>query len=184
MPVSSILSSVAFTVCIFFYLYIIGSFFRMSVYPLINRVIVYAVFQEYIINGHIDSIIVILATTSWFMVSFNSNAIRYYFSVAYGATGIILALISPDSIAFDIITLLSLPLIISVTLYYFGKGQKSVLNFNVKLTLRYISLAVIAISAIGIVLMALGFFCSECWFFWRRRARRTSCTDKPWHRTP
>jgi hypothetical protein len=46
MPVCSILSGVAFTACIFFYLYVIGSFFRIAIYPLINRVTVYTVFQE------------------------------------------------------------------------------------------------------------------------------------------
>src|ERR671919_606555 len=64
-----------------------------------------------------------------------------------------------------IITLLSIPLIIGVSLYYYyyyryhhykrqhqQQQQKNIiLNFNGKLTLRYISLAVIAFSAIGIV---------------------------------
>src|SRR5688572_12430833 len=117
MPVSSILSGVAFTVFIAFYLYVIGSFFRITVYPLIDRVTVYTVFEEYITNQYLDYIIIIIATASWFLFSINNRAIRYYFSIAYG-TGIILALISPDNIVFDIITLLSLPSIISVMLYY------------------------------------------------------------------
>ena len=158
MPVSSILSGVAFTIYISFYLYFVGSFFRITIYPLINRTIVYTVFEEHIINQHLDYIIIIIATASWFLLSVNNRAIRYYFSIAYGA-GITLALISPDAIVFDIITLLSLPLISSVMLYYYyRKGQKNVLNFNAKLTLRYISLAVIAISAIGIVLPVLDVF--------------------------
>jgi hypothetical protein len=159
MPVSSILSGVAFTIYISFYLYFVGSFFRITIYPLINRTIVYTVFEEHIINQHLDYIIIIIATASWFLLSVNNRAIRYYFSIAYGA-GITFALISPDAIVFDIITLLSLPLISSVMLYYYyyHKGQKNVLNFNAKLTLRYISLAVIAISAIGIVLPVLDVF--------------------------
>jgi hypothetical protein len=159
MPVSSILSGVAFTIYISFYLYFVGSFFKITIYPLINRTIVYTVFEEHIINQHLDYIIIIIATASWFLLSVNNRAIRYYFSIAYGA-GITLALISPDAIVFDIITLLSLPLISSFMLYYYyyRKGQKNVLNFNAKLTLRYISLAVIAISAIGIVLPVLDVF--------------------------
>ena len=158
MPVSSILSGVAFTIYISFYLYFVGSFFRITIYPLINRTIVYTVFEEHIINQHLDYIIITIATASWFLLSVNNRAIRYYFSIAYGA-GITFALISPDVIVFDIITLLSLPLISSVMLYYYyRKGQKNVLNFNAKLTLRYISLAVIAISAIGIVLPVLDVF--------------------------
>jgi heme/copper-type cytochrome/quinol oxidase subunit 2 len=151
MPISSILSSVAFTICLFFYLYVVGSFFRITVYPLINRVTFYTVFQHYVINGYLDNIVAIVATTSWFLLSVNNRAIRYYFSLAYGGAGVILAVISPDNIIFDIITLLSLPLIIGVTLYYYYRRQKNHLNFNPKLTLRYISLPVIAISAICIV---------------------------------
>jgi hypothetical protein len=159
MPVSSISSGVAFTACIFFYLYTIGSFFRIPIYPLIDRVTVYALFQEYIINQHLDYIIVILATASWFLLSIKNRPIRYYFSIAYAGTGITLALFSPDNIIFDIIALLSLPLIISVMLYYYHrKRQKNLLNFNAKLTWRYISLAVIAISAIGIVFPVLAVF--------------------------
>ncbi len=128
-------------------------FFRITVYPLINRVTLYTVFQQHIINEYLDNIIVIVATTSWLLLSVNNRVIRYYFSIAYGGVGIISAVISPDNnIIFDIITLLSLPLIISVTLYYYYyQRQKDNLNSDAKLTLRYISLAVIAISAIGIV---------------------------------
>jgi hypothetical protein len=158
MPIPSILSCVVFTICIFFYLYTIGSFFRVAVYPLIDRVTVYAVFHEYIVNEHFDYIIVILATASWFLLSVKNRAIRYYFSLAYGISGILLALISPDNIIFDILALLSLPLIITIILYHYRKRQKELLSFNAKLTWRYISLAVIAIGAIGIIFPVLAVF--------------------------
>src|ERR671936_2243783 len=89
MPISSILSGVAFTVCIFFYLYIIGSFFRIVVYPHIDRIVRPEHFQEYIINQQLDYIIVIVATALWFFFSINSKnkAVRYYFSIAYGGIG-------------------------------------------------------------------------------------------------
>jgi hypothetical protein len=165
MPISSILSGVAFTVCIFFYLFISGSFFRITVYPLIDRVTVYAVFQEYIINQHLDYLIIILATVSWFLLSVKNRAIRYYFSIAYGGIGIILALISSDNITYDIIALLSLPLIIGVMLYYYRKPEKNLLNFNAKLTLQYFSLAVIAVIAIGIIFPVLAVFLAPNFYF-------------------
>ena len=151
MPVPSVLSGVAFTVCIFFYLYTAGSFFGITVYPLIDRATVYTTFQDYVINQHLDYITVIVATASWFLLSIKNRVFRYYFSIGYGGIGIILALASPDNTVFDILALLSLPLIIAVTLYYYRKRQKDLLNFNAKLTWSYISLVVIAISAIGIV---------------------------------
>src|SRR5918996_1804721 len=160
MPISSIISSVSFVVCLFFYLYIIGSFFKITVYPLIDRVTVYTLFQEHVVNEYVDNIIAIVAATLWFLFSINNRAIRYSLSIAYGGTGTILAVISPDNIIFDILSLLSIPLMIGVSLYsyYYNrrhynqqKKKKIILNFNAKLTLRYISLAVIAIGAIGIV---------------------------------
>ena len=151
MPVSSILSSVAFTLCIFFYLYTAGSFFGITVYPLIDGATVYTDFEQYIINQHLDYIVVIVATASWFLLSIKKRAFGYCFSIAYGGIGIILAVISPNNIVLDMLALLSLPLIIAVALYYYRKRQKDALNFNTKLTWRYISLAVIAIGAIGII---------------------------------
>src|ERR671918_566571 len=176
MPVSSIISSVSFVVCLFFYLYIIGSFFRITVYPLIDRVTVNTLFQEHVINQYVDNIMVIVTATLWFLFSINNRAIRYSLSIAYGGIGTVLALISPDNIIFDIVTLLSIPLIIGVSLYYYyypryhrhynqqhqqhQQEQKKniLLNFNAKLTLRYISLAVIAFSTIGIVVQVSAVF--------------------------
>jgi hypothetical protein len=167
-PISSIISAVSFIVCLFFYLYIIGSFFKVTVYPLIDRVVVYLLFQDHVINEYVDNITAIVAAALWFLVSLNNRTIRYSLSLAYGGIGTILAVISPDNtIIFDIIALLSMPLIIGISLYYYyyyyhhhphphyeeqqKTKKKNILNFNAKLTLRYISLAVIAMSAIGIV---------------------------------
>src|SRR5215213_8731408 len=162
LPLPSIVSSVSFAVSLFFYLYVFGSFFRIAIYPLIDRVTFYLFFQEHVINEYFDNIIAIVATTLWFFFSLKNQPIRYYFSIVYGGTGTILAIISPDNIVFDVFTLLSLPLIIGVALYhyyyYYHKQQKNILNFNSKLTLRYISLAVIAINTIGIVVSILAFF--------------------------
>jgi hypothetical protein len=159
MSISIILSCVALTLCIFFYLYVVGSFLEIAIYPLINRVTFYAVFQEHVISEYFDNLIVIAAATSWFLLSINNNAIRYSVSIAYGANGIILAAISPDSMIFGILTLLSLPLIISAVLYHYKQQQKkNILNFNAHLTFRYISIVVIVISTLGIVFPALSIF--------------------------
>jgi hypothetical protein len=177
MPISSILSSVSFVVCLFFYLYVIGSFFKVPVYPLIDRATVNTFFQQHVLNEYVDNIVTIVAATLWFLFSINNRAIRYSLSIAYGGIGTILALISPDNIIFDIITMLSIPLIIGVSLYYYyyypryhrhynhqhqqnQEQQKKniLLNLNGKLTLRYISLAVIAVSTIGIVVQVSAVF--------------------------
>lgn len=154
MPSSEILSSAAFTTCVFFYLYVLGSFFRITVHPLVHRVTFAESFQNFFINGYFDNIIVILATTFWLLISIKNKTIRYYFSVSYGSFGIIAAFFHTENIVFDIVTLLSLPLIIYVVLYY-HKRHKGILNFNAKLALSYASLVVIAYSAINITLLLL-----------------------------
>ncbi len=159
MPVYRILSSIAFTICLLFYLYIIGSFFAISVYPLINRVTFSAIFEDSLVNAYVDSIVAIVAATSWLLLSVRNQISLRYFSLAYGSIGILLALVMPDSIIFDVIVLLSLPLIAGTALY-FHRSHKSLLNSDAKLTLRYISVAVIASCAISIVFLVSSFFLS------------------------
>lgn len=157
MPISEILSAVAFTTCVFFYLYIIGSFFRVTVYPLVHRVTLHEGFQNYLINGYLDHIVVILAAAFWLLISVKSRTVRYYSSVSYGSFGIIVAFINPENIIFDLVGLLSLPLIICIALYY-HRRHKGFLHFNAKLALVYASLVVIAFSAISILLLLLTIF--------------------------
>src|SRR5918998_6220353 len=98
MPIFSILSSIAFTICLFFYVYIVGSFFRISIYPLINRVTFYGVFEEYVVNENLDCVIAIVAASIWFFLSINHRTIRYFFSLSYGTIGVLLAVFSPSNI--------------------------------------------------------------------------------------
>ena len=119
MPISAILSGVAFVIYLFFYLYVVGSFFKITIYPLINRGTSEPVFKEHVINEYLDNVVVIAAATSWFLLSIKNRAIRYTLSTAYGTGGIILAVFSPDNVIFDIFTLLSFALIISVALYHY-----------------------------------------------------------------
>jgi hypothetical protein len=154
LPLSLILSSAFFVTCLLFYLYIIGAFFKVSIYPLINRVTFNAFFEKYIVNEYVDNAILIVATTSWLLLSVRDRTFRYFISLAYGIGGIVLAVIGQDNIIFDIFTLLSFPLIIFVVvlshLSQKKKKKKHLLNFSTNLTLRYVSLVVIGVSAIGI----------------------------------
>ena len=72
MPIYSILSSVSFVACLFFYLFIIGSFFNNTIYPLIDRATFFVSFQEHIVNEYVDNIIAIVAATLWFLFSLNN----------------------------------------------------------------------------------------------------------------
>lgn len=153
LPPSLILSSAFFVTCLLFYLYIIGSFFKLSIYPLIDRVTFNAFFEKYIVNEYVDNVILIVATTSWLLLSVRDRAFRYFISLAYGISGTVLAVIRPDDIIFDLFVLISFPLIIFVVVVLSSlnkKKKKHLLNFSTNLTLRYVCLVVIGVSAIGI----------------------------------
>jgi hypothetical protein len=159
MATPSILSSVAFVTCLFFYLYVLGSFLEIPFYPLQDRVTFYGVFQEHVISKYLDKVVIVAGAAVWFLVSIKKRTIGYSLSIVYGASGIILGAINPDGLFFDIHILLSLPFIISVVLYHYKHQQKrNVLNFSANLTLSYISIGIIAISAISIVLSVLSIF--------------------------
>jgi hypothetical protein len=159
MSLSSILSGVSFSVCLFFYLYTASSFLNILVYPLIDRVTFYLHFQKDIVNEHVDNIIVIAAASSWFLFSLKKGGVRYSFAIIYGVAAIILAVTGLDNTIFHVITLLSLPLIIGISLYYYHhRRYENLLNFDANLTLRYISLAVIAIGVTWTVVSILAFF--------------------------
>lgn len=158
MPMSLILSSLSFAVYIFFYAYVVGSFFEITIYPLTNRVTSEVIFEEHVISGYFDTLIVITTATLWLFLSITNKASRYSLSLAYGGSGFILAVISPDTLLFHIIALLSLPLIASALLYHYKqRPKKNILNYNANLTLGYISIAAIIISATGIILSSLSF---------------------------
>ncbi|MDQ3903237.1 MAG: hypothetical protein M3247_06330 [Thermoproteota archaeon] len=157
MPLCTVLSGITFVLYLFFYTYSTGSFFRITVYPFVNRVTFYSLFQEHIVNGYLDNIVVIIVTSLWFLFSIRNRRIRYYFSAIYGSTGLV-AILSANDRILGIIALLSLPLVISVLLYY--RQQKKALNFDSKLILRYISVGAIAASAISIAFLVSSFFLS------------------------
>ena len=156
MALSTISSTIVLVICLFFYLYVIGSFFNITIYPLLNRVTSHVAFQEYVISENLDNIVVIVTTISWFLLSIKNRAIRYSLPAAYGVSTMIFAIIIRHSIIFDILVMLSLPLIIGLALYHYKQRRKErILNSSVKLALRYISLVIMAINIITIAVSIL-----------------------------
>jgi len=153
MPASIILSALAFTIFILFYLYALGSFYGIHIFPFINRVTSIEAFEAHILNEYLDNVVVIVTTIAFFWFSVNNKILRNSICIAYGIACSISAIIGAYSAIFSITSLLSLPIIIGITLYHHKQQKKNivVLNFNANLILRYISMGVIAISAMSIV---------------------------------
>src|SRR6187551_2752683 len=63
--VSSIISSATLALVTFFYMYTVGSFFRINIYILQNRVSYNTYFDFFIINRYIDHIIIATGIILW-----------------------------------------------------------------------------------------------------------------------
>ena len=62
----SVISSVTFALACIFYVYLLGSFLGISIFPLYNRVTYFTFFNFHLINSHTDQIIITLAIAIWF----------------------------------------------------------------------------------------------------------------------
>jgi hypothetical protein len=62
----SVISSVSFALACFFYVYLLGSFLGIPIFPLYNRVTYFTFFNFHLINSHTDQIIITLAIAIWF----------------------------------------------------------------------------------------------------------------------
>jgi hypothetical protein len=62
----SVISSVTFVLVCFFYVYLLGSFLGIPIFPLYNRVSYVSFFNFHLINSHTDQIIITLAIAIWF----------------------------------------------------------------------------------------------------------------------
>jgi len=62
----SVISSGTFVLVCFFYVYLLGSFLGIPIFPLYNRVSYVSFFNFHLINSHADKIIITLAIAIWF----------------------------------------------------------------------------------------------------------------------
>src|SRR5713226_10578737 len=80
---SLILSSAAFALTLFFYIFTVGSYFHVYVSPLENRVNYHEPFAAYIINEFVDHLIIAYGTVLWLCLSLRGKA-RIVSSATYG----------------------------------------------------------------------------------------------------
>lgn len=149
-----IISSAVLVVTMFFYIYTIGSYFQVIVYPLENRVIYSAPFDAYVIDRFTDHVIIALGTFLWLALSVAGKK-RIVVSAIYGTSTLIATL--HDSISLDVVALLSVPIIISFLIYN-RFAFKKILNYLPRLFLNYIAIAAISIGFISFIISVMPLF--------------------------
>ena len=150
--VSSIISSATLALVTFFYMYTVGSFFRINIYILQNRVSYNTYFDFFIINRYIDHIIIATGIILWAISSLQGKS-RIIIPITYGLVTLI-AVTSGVAILLDMTAIMTMPIVIFCFIYN-KLASRKILNTYPNLFINYIAVIVIALSIIGII-MSLG----------------------------
>jgi len=151
--IQSIMSSAILALVSFFYIYTAGSFFRINIHILQNRISYNTYFDFFIINRHTDHIIIATGIILWSLLSLRGKA-RIIITTIYGVATL-LAVTSGNAILLDIIAIMAIPIVIG-TLIYNKLASVKIVNTNSNLYINYIAIIVIVTSIIGIT-MSIGF---------------------------
>lgn len=147
-----IISSFVLSLVSFFYIYTIGSYFKVSVYILQNRVTYYTFFEENIIGRDIDYAIIISGTILWFLLSLKGR-MRFVATAIYGTFTIVaLMLFTKSEFSRDIPALISIPVIVFFLIYYIFTSRNKIVDISTELSVNYLGLTAIFIAVLSIII--------------------------------
>jgi hypothetical protein len=146
----SIMNSVALALISVFYVYSVGSYLKVAIYPLEHRIIYHKFFDIYIINRPVDHVIIAAGLALWLVLSLKGNA-KLTIPLTYGGIALLIVAANYD-ILLDIIALISIPVILSLSLYdRFASKKILIVNANF-LSINYLALLGTVIGIIGVVI--------------------------------
>src|SRR5438093_7257711 len=142
-----VISSGAFVLILYFYVFAVGLYFHVSVSPLENRMNYHERFTAYIINEFVDQLVIVYGTVLWLGLSLRGRA-RIVSSATYGAITSIAVLASLQTL-FEAVTLLSIPIIISILIFNRFTSRK--ILHTTRLSLTYLAILGIATGFVSII---------------------------------
>ena len=152
-----ILSSITLFIISFFFIFWVGSYFEIDIFPLENRATNYTTFQGHIFEKYVDAIIISALTTLWFSISLNGKN-RIISVISYGSLSAT-ALFTDFRPLLDAVVLISIPLITSFFIYRFLTKKISKIQTN--LLMSFFSLAVLCISISGLIIFIISMTSSQ-----------------------
>jgi len=129
------LSSIILFIISFFFIFWIGSYFEVDIFPLENRETIYSTFHVYIFEKNVDAIIITLLTTLWFILSLTGKK-RIVSAISYGSLTAI-ALFTNFSPLLDAVVLISIPIIASFFVYHFS--TKKIIQIKTNFLMSFFS---------------------------------------------
>ena len=146
--IPTILSSAILALVTIFYIYSVGSFFRVNIYILLHRVSYNTYFDFFIVNRYIDHLIIATGIIAWSVISLHGKA-RIVITVSYGILTL-LAVTSGIEILLDITAVIAMPVVICTLIYNRFASRKILITYP-NLSINYLALFVIATSIIGTI---------------------------------
>jgi hypothetical protein len=150
----SIIISALLASTFLFYIYTFGSYFRIPVYVIQNRLTYTKIFADtYIVNRNADHLLIALATVVWLVLSIRGGKTRFVISGVYGSIAIGAAL-SRQANVLDITALLSIPIVVSLLIYniYCQSAKKVLNNTQTKLSVNYFAIICIVIGIFSVTI--------------------------------
>ncbi len=147
------LSSLSLFIIVFFFIFWIGSYFEIDIFPLENRSTNYSTFDTHLFNKYVDSIIIILLTTLWCGLSIKGR-FRMVLTILYGSLISIAILINSD-LLLETLVLVSVPLITSFFIYQSIAAKNIIIHYNMLQSFFAFTILFIAITGSMTLLFSL-----------------------------
>ena len=146
-----IISSISLALVSVFYVYTVGSYLKVNIYPLQHRVSYYKFFDAYIINRTADQLIIIIGLSLWLGLSLRGRVTRIVIPTIYGGIALLTAAAN-YAMLLDIIALTSIPIVLSVLLYDRFVSKKKLLHVRPNiLFINYVAVLSTVAGIIGII---------------------------------
>jgi hypothetical protein len=157
--VISVATSAVLALTSFFYIYTLGSYFKVETSVLHDFYNYIGFFHLYVISKYIDHIIIALGTSVWFALSLRKRTAKLAVTGTYGAL-ILIAVLTNLDIILDILALLSIPLFVLILAISRFAPKMSFLDKDVDtdLCINYIIITGLVISVAGVVASLTPFF--------------------------
>ena len=147
----NILSLITVFVISFFFIFWVGSYFEVDIFPLENRSTYYDTFHVYIFDKYVDSVIITLLTTLWLCFSLRGKT-RIVSAVIYGSLTTT-ALLTNFSQLLEASVLVSIPIMASFFAYHFL--TKKIIHIQTHLFMSFFSFTVLCIAVAGLIITLL-----------------------------
>jgi hypothetical protein len=144
----SIIASTVLALISFFYIYTVGSYFKIRTYILEDRVIYTRLFDNYIISSNVDHLIISFGMILWLSLYLRGK-IRLFTLPIYGGLTILGILINLD-ILLDFTALISIPLVIALLIYNKMSSKMILQNIYTNLAVNYLAIIGIAVGIVGL----------------------------------